>query len=257
MPMNHLPLNQWVEITGTSNMPLYAVLSNTGESQAVKEYYLHDGTQTPYGLYSGTPYADWFSVMPMIVPISNSSPFLDWVATTEHKDWGWLARSPFSLETITEHIRGLTQVIMPTDEQVFFRYWDGEYMAEHLRYFGDRWSEMLPAFPFYWVNGEFFTVHIPATAEAKSFPWWNVPQGLIDRLLQENTKPILGNVLQVLREEHPELYWQFDEAILRMKIERVISVSKLDLNDVIEIVVAKLKDELWVFKQDRMFMSNQ
>lgn len=241
--MNPLPLSQWVEITGTSNMQLYAVLANTGNSQAMKEYYLHDGTQTPYGLYSGTPYADWFSVMPMIVPISNGSPFLDWVANTQHKDWGWLARSPFSLETIAEHIRGLTQVIIPTGEQVFFRYWDGEYMAEHLRYFGDRWSEVLPAFPFYWVNGEFFTVHIPATAEAKAFPWWEVPQGLIDSMLQSSTKPLLESALEVLAEEYPDEFLLFNQPTLKRKIERIFGQedSYRDMDGLLQRILTELR----------------
>ncbi len=220
--MNQLPLSQWVEITATSKMPLYAVLANTGESQAVKEYYIHDGTQTPYGLYSGTPYADWFSVMPMIVPLSDGSPFLDWVQQTEHKDWGWLARSPFSLKTIAEHLRGLTQVYLPTGEQAFFRYWDGEYMAEHLRYFGDDWRQVLPAFPFYWVNGEHFTVHISAHSEAKAFPWWEVPQALIDNMLNKSTKPILNNALHILKEKYPQHYWLFQNTILKNKMSRII-----------------------------------
>lgn len=246
--MNSLPLNQWIDITATSNMPLYAVLNNTGASQAVKEYYRHDGTKTPHGLYLGTPYADWFSVMPMIVLLSDNSRFLNWIASTEHKDWGWLARSPFSQETISDHLKGLTQVIMPTGETVFFRYWDGEYMTEHLRFMGDKWSQVLPAFPFYWMNGEHFTVRIPVKAEAQVSPWWQVPQELIDSILQKNTKPLLGNVLQALRERYPELYWKFDEAILIIKIKRIIAVSEPKFDRVIDAIVAELKDGLYVFK---------
>ncbi|PHI31270.1 DUF4123 domain-containing protein [Budvicia aquatica] len=240
--MNPLPLSQWIDITATSNMQLYAVLANTGNSQAMREYYLHDGTQTPYGLYSGTPYADWFEVMPMVVPISNSSPFLDWVASTEHQDWGWLARSPFSLETIAEHMRGLTQVFLPTGEQVFFRYWDGEYMAEHLRYFGDDWRQVLPAFPFYWVNGEHFTVHISAHSEAKTFPWWEVPQGLIDSMLQKSTKPLLESTLEILLEEHGDDYLRFNLPTLTIKIERLLAqeTSFRDMDGLLKKIIAEL-----------------
>lgn len=237
--MNQLPLSQWVEITATSNMPLYAVLANTAESQAVKQYYIHDGTQTPYGLYSGTPYADWFSVMPMIVPLSDGSPFLDWVQQTEHKDWGWLARSPFKLEVVAEHLRGLTQVFLPTGEQAFFRYWDGEYMAEHLRYFGDDWRQVLPAFPFYWVNGEHFTVHISAHSEAKAFPWWHVPQVLINTILAQKTQPVLLNIIQILKDDHPELYASYSERVIKNKIEHLLSVHQ-DAEKVLTMLLRQL-----------------
>lgn len=241
--MTSLPLSQWVDITASSNMPLYAVLNSTGASQAVQEYYIHDGTATPYGLYSGTPYADWFSVMPMIVPLSNNSPFLDWVASTEHTDWGWLARSPFTLDIIAEHLRGLTQVIMPTGETVFFRYWDGEYMAEHVRFMGDKWSEVLPAFPFYWINGEHFTVHISAKAEAQVSPWWQVPQALIDSMLQTNTKPLLESIMQILSEDYPAEFLTFSQPVLKRKIQRVLEQQRSyhDMDGLFEKVLQALK----------------
>ena len=56
-----LSLHDWVTITATSGMPLYAVLSNVSDAQAVKNYYITDGSQTPYGLYSQTPYSNWIS----------------------------------------------------------------------------------------------------------------------------------------------------------------------------------------------------
>lgn len=241
--MNPLPLSQWVEITGTSNMQLYAVLANTGNSQAMKEYYLHDGTQTPYGLYSGTPYADWFSVMPMIVPISNGSPFLDWVANTQHKDWGWLARSPFSLETIAEHIRGLTQVIMPDGDTAFFRYWDGQYFSFHLEYLGQEWASILPVFPFYWVNGQYFTFQVSAQPEPKAFPWWSVPKELIRNLIKQDQTPALVHILQVLQEDYPDIYWSMDEDLLKIKIEHILDNSSCVLEELLKNVIHYLENE--------------
>ncbi|BEA62396.1 DUF4123 domain-containing protein [Escherichia coli] len=117
-----LPLRQWLDITATSNMPLYAILSNVSEAKPVREYYQHDGSQTPTGLYSATPYADWTEAMPMIVRLDENSPFLKWVETTEHKNWGWLARSPMPFERILQHLRGLIKVILPDGKEVFFRY---------------------------------------------------------------------------------------------------------------------------------------
>lgn len=237
--MNKITLEQWVEITRESGMPLYAVLTKTGASQAVAEYYRHDGSHTPYGLYARTPYADWFSVMPMIVSLSENSPFLSWVSETEHKDWGWLARSPFTMDLITEHLRGLTQVIMPDGEEVFFRYWDGEYMAEHLRYFGDDWRQILPAFPFYWMNGEYFTVHISAHNEAKAFPWWQVPQALINTILTQKTQPILLNIMQILKDDHPELYGSYSTRVIKTKVAHLLSVHQ-DAESVLTMVLQQL-----------------
>ncbi|MWP62887.1 hypothetical protein GQ593_11110, partial [Gilliamella sp. Pas-s25] len=48
--MMDFPLANWRAITATSSMPLYAVLSNVSDAQAVKNYYITDGSQTPYGL---------------------------------------------------------------------------------------------------------------------------------------------------------------------------------------------------------------
>ncbi|MDQ7212775.1 DUF4123 domain-containing protein, partial [Serratia fonticola] len=78
----------------TSGTPLYAVLANTNGAQGIKAYYREDGSRTPYGLYANTPYANWFEVMPVLVPLTDGSPFLHWVAETPLRNWGWLARSP-------------------------------------------------------------------------------------------------------------------------------------------------------------------
>ena len=146
--MLDMPLSNWRTITATSSMPLYAVLSNVSDAQAVKNYYITDSSQTPYGLYTGTPYEHWFSVMPMLVRLDEHSPFLDWVNNTEYKDWGWLARSHLPFEDICAHLRSLTQAIMPDGETVFFRYWDGEYLSIMLDYFTDSWQDVLLPLPF-------------------------------------------------------------------------------------------------------------
>ncbi|MFV8861140.1 DUF4123 domain-containing protein, partial [Serratia fonticola] len=73
----------------TSGTPLYAVLANTNGAQGIKAYYREDGSRTPYGLYANTPYANWFEVMPVLVPLTDGSPFLHWVAETPLRNWGW------------------------------------------------------------------------------------------------------------------------------------------------------------------------
>ncbi|VEI61960.1 Uncharacterised protein [Serratia fonticola] len=103
----------------TSGTPLYAVLANTNGAQGIKAYYREDGSRTPYGLYANTPYANWFEVMPVLVPLTDGSPFLRWVAETPLRNWGWLARSPLPQVDLAAHLAGLTQVIMPGVKRCF------------------------------------------------------------------------------------------------------------------------------------------
>ena len=213
-----LSLRQWLNITAASGMPLYAILSNVSEAKPVREYYLHDGSRTPTGLYSATPYADWTEVMPVIVPLDERSPFLNWVETTEHKDWGWLARSPMPFARILQHLRGLVKVILPDGKEVFFRYQDGKWLAEHLRFMCDDWREVMPPFAFYFISGEDFTVRITGQGEPKTSPWWRVPQALIDAMMQKDNTPLVDSILRKLNDNHPGLCEPFPEAVLRQKI---------------------------------------
>lgn len=238
-----LPLRQWLDITATSNMPLYAILSNVSEAKPVREYYLHDGGQTPTGLYSATPYANWTEAMPMIVPLDERSPFLKWVETTEHKNWGWLARSPMPFERILQHMRGLIKVILPDGKEVFFRYWDGKWFAEQLRFMGDDWREVMPPFAFYFVNGEDFTVHITGQGEPKTSPWWRIPQALIDAMMQKDNTPLVDSILRKLNDNHAELCEQFPERVLRQKITTRLRSTPQNIPVLMAELVASLQQE--------------
>ncbi|MCO6538099.1 MAG: DUF4123 domain-containing protein [Gilliamella sp.] len=235
--MLDMPLSNWRTITATSSMPLYAVLSNVSDAQAVKNYYITDGSQTPYGLYTGTPYEHWFSVMPMLVRLEEHSPFLDWVNNTEYKDWGWLARSHLPFEDICAHLRSLTQAIMPDGETVFFRYWDGEYLSIMLDHFADSWQDVLPAFAFYWINHQSHVVHVPFEQTVQTSPWWQVPKGLIDSISKKNQTPLINNIIQLLQHDYPEIYFRFDEDILYKKLTYLISkFSSNHLNQVSKVI---------------------
>lgn len=209
---------EWIAITAQAGMSLYAILSNVSEAQTVKNYYLHDGTQTPYGLYSQTPYENWFSVMPMIVQLDENSPFLNWISQTEHKDWGWLARSHLPFESICAHLRSLTQIIMPKGETVFFRYWDGEYLSIMLNYMGNNWQDILPAFAFYWINGETFTTLVPVDIKPRQSPWWQIGQDLLNQLTEQNPTPLIDNLMQRLKEDYCALFFQYPERHVRSKV---------------------------------------
>jgi hypothetical protein len=238
-----MPLSQWRTITATSAMPLYAVLSNVSDAQAVKNYYITDGSQTPYGLYSGTPYEHWFSVMPMLVRLDEHSPFLDWINNTEHKDWGWLARSHLPFANICAHLRSLTQAIMPDGETVFFRYWDGEYLSIMLDYFTDSWQDVLPAFAFYWINHQSHVVHVPVEQAVQTSPWWQVPKGLLEAIAAINKNVYLTNILQYLQQTHPDIYFAFELDLLELKIKKWLNSKESTQENSLEKLILKLKQQ--------------
>lgn len=241
--MEILTLSEWVSITAQSSMPLYAVLSNVSDALPIKHYYLTDGSQTPHGLYTGTPYSNWQSVMPMMVQLDEHSPFLDWISQTEYQDWGWLARSHLPFESICAHLRGLTQVIMPEGETVFFRYWDGTYLAEEIRFMAERWAEVLPAFAFYWINSEMFTVFVPVEQSAQISPWWQVPQALISHLSRQNTRPLIDNILDQLELTNPHLFWSYPLPILTAKIMRIVeSDASVPLKSLMPMILKELEE---------------
>ncbi|MWP62377.1 DUF4123 domain-containing protein [Gilliamella sp. Pas-s25] len=239
--MMDFPLSNWRTITATSSMPLYAVLSNVSDAQAVKNYYITDGSQTPYGLYTGTPYEHWFSVMPMLVRLDEHSPFLDWINNTEYKDWGWLARSHLPFETICAHLRSLTQAIMPGGEAVFFRYWDGEYLSIMLDHFTDSWQDVLPAFAFYWINHQSHVVHVPLEQAVQTSPWWQVPESLIQKLLTNKENLLLNNILQTLQESYPNIYWTYRHDVLEKKVKRLLQHNNKNKSDVWNLILQQLQ----------------
>ncbi|MFC0228478.1 DUF4123 domain-containing protein [Serratia aquatilis] len=234
-------VQDWVR--KTAGTPLFAVLANTHGAQAIKAYYREDGSRTPCGLYAETPYANWFEVMPVLVPLNDHSPFLNWVEDTPLRNWGWLARSTLGQATITAHLRGLTQVLMPDGNAVFFRYWDGRYLLGHLRYCGESWREVLPVFADYWVNGEVFTCPTDSAAKAMTSPWWQVPQGLIDSLLSADPEPVIAQALKYLQKDRADLYWRFDPTLLAAKIRHLLVQADGDREGLMTRIVTTLENE--------------
>lgn len=120
-------LQQWLA-NSASGHRLYAVLSNVSDAQPLKHYYQLDGSRVAEGIYHYTAYKDWHEVMPYLVELSVNSPFLAWVNETPATDWGWLAVSEQPRQRILDHLRSLTQVKLPDEKKVFFRYWDGQFL---------------------------------------------------------------------------------------------------------------------------------
>ncbi|MFJ4251302.1 DUF4123 domain-containing protein [Pseudomonas sp. NPDC089741] len=177
---------------------------------------------SPSPIWAGTIYAEWDAVMPFVGVVAADSEFLDWVATTESRDWGWLAVSSATLEEVVAHFRSLTQVLMPGGKTVFFRFWDGRFLLPILQADEVDTAQMLPVIGRGLINGQPLEIGGRAQVLARSFPWWQIPQSV---LTQQGDEARTANALQWLSEEHPALFETFPEAVLRCKVRQFFQDS--------------------------------
>lgn len=127
---NHLP--EWIDRHSTANNHLYAILAGSATTDALTYYGRLDGYNSPEGIWLNTPYQQWHDIMPYIVELSPDSPFLTWINDTITCNWGWLAFSPFSQHELVPQLKLLTKIKLPDNREVFFRYWDGHFLAQIL-----------------------------------------------------------------------------------------------------------------------------
>ncbi len=204
---------------------LYAVISSTSAADPLAAYWQHGGVEAPSLLWSGTPYAEWLPVMPYLLRLTPDSEFVQWAAQTDADDWGWLAVSTAAPTAITEHLRGLTQVLMPAGEAVFFRFWDGRHWLPILQHLGAAASDVLPVFSRYWINRQAVIVGQGAERAAQAFPWWQVPNDLLDTLAATDLNTLIDNLMQWLKDTQAELYAALGESHLRLKVEHFVQRS--------------------------------
>lgn len=219
MPSDSLSAKQWLEQHPlAAGEHLYVVLGSASAAQPLVRYYQLATPTAPIPVWGGTPYAGWKEVMPYVDPLAADSPMLDWIDGCEDKDWGWLAVSRHSPEVVAEHLRGLTQVIMPDGAQVFFRFWDGRHLLPILQHLGSASAEVLPVFDRYWINGHAIKSAAGAVRPAPPYPWWAVPQGLLESLSEADPSTLVDNWLQRLADDHPQVYHDLPERNLRLKL---------------------------------------
>lgn len=132
MNNNFNQLNEWIATHSTKYNHLYAILAGTATSDALTNYGRLDGAYSPEGIWLNTPYQQWYDLMPYIVKLSPQSPFLTWLSNTTTCNWGWLAFSHYSQTELVPQLKLLTKVILPDNKEVFFRYWDGGFLAKIL-----------------------------------------------------------------------------------------------------------------------------
>nr|WP_253219609.1 DUF4123 domain-containing protein [Pseudomonas chlororaphis] len=223
---------------------LYLVISNASDANPLKDFYQTQGASGLTALWSGTPYADWQPVMPYLVELKPTSPFLDWIATTDADDWGWLAVSSCEPTVVFEHLRSLTQVKMPDGAEVFFRFWDGRHIYPILEGLGEDAPQVLPIFDRYLINGRTLDVSQGVVKPPKPFPWWDVPEALVKKLTEDDPSTVIDNMMQWLLEDHAELYFSFPESNLRQKVTRFVKRTPLTEENYTGLLKAHLENEV-------------
>ncbi|MBV4486333.1 DUF4123 domain-containing protein [Pseudomonas sp. SWRI153] len=196
---------------------LFAIFSRASDAGAFEAW---KGMANP--VWAETMYAEWDAVMPYVGIVAADGEFLRWVAETRSRDWGWLAVSSASLEVVIEHFRSLTQVLMPDGKSVFFRFWDGRFLLPILQSGEVDPAQLLPVIARGLINGQAFEIGGRAMVSGRVFPWWTVPETV---LAQTDEGVRVANVLQWLSEEHPALFEDFPESVLRCKVGEFFKLS--------------------------------
>ncbi|WP_129972306.1 MULTISPECIES: DUF4123 domain-containing protein [unclassified Pseudomonas] len=215
---------QWLkDVPLKPSEQLFAIFSSASAAEPLKAWPLK--AQMPKPVWVETIYAEWDAVMPYVGIVDAGSEFLDWVATTESRDWGWLTVSSAGLEAVVEHFRSLTQVLMPDGKVVFFRFWDGRYLLPILESSEVDAGQLLPVLTRGLINGQAAEIGGRAQVSGREFPWWSVPEKL---LAQFGEDARINNALQWLSEEQPALFEAFPADVLRCKVVRFFAVSASD-----------------------------
>lgn len=197
---------------------LFAIFSNASSAEPFKAWRACSPLHAPSPIWADTAYAEWEAVMPYVAIVAAGSEFLDWVATTESRDWGWLAVSSSTQDVLIEHLRSLTQVLLPDGNAVFFRFWDGRYLVPILQSAEVDNVHLLPVVKRCLINGQSLEVGGAAVKTSKIFPWWEVSAKLLDQLGERSKATGVNNLLQWLSEDRPDLYEAFSERVLRHKV---------------------------------------
>ncbi|MGA3828133.1 DUF4123 domain-containing protein [Pseudomonas chlororaphis] len=244
MPSDRLTPQAWlVQQPLQADERLYLVISNASDADPLKDFYQTQGASGLTPIWSGTPYADWQPVMPYLIELKPNAPFLDWIASTDADDWGWLAVSSCEADVVFEHLRSLTQVKMPDGAEVFFRFWDGRHIYPILEGLDEDAPQVLPIFDRYLINGQALKTGPGVVKPPKPFPWWEVPETLVKKLAKDDPSTVIDNLMQWLSEDCPELYFAFPENNLRHKVERFVR-HQPNTEDMAERLAAQLTKEV-------------
>ena len=165
--------------------------------------------------------------MPFVGIVAARGEFLERVAATDSRDWGWLAVSSASQEVLVEHLRSLTQVLLPNGHAVFFRFWDGRYLLPILQSGEVNATQLMPVIDRCLINGQPLDIGGSALKTSRVFPWWEVTAPLIEHLAGESATTRINNLLMWLSEDRPDLYEVFSPSVLRHKVALFLQTPDL------------------------------
>ena len=219
MPPELLSPPAWLERQPLqASEQLFAIFSNASAAEPFKAWQRANTARLPRPIWADTVYAEWEAVMPYVGIVAEGSEFLEWVATTESRDWGWLAVSSVTQEALVEHLRSLTQVLLPNGNAVFFRFWDGRHLLPILQSAEVNAAQLMPVIGRCLINGQALDIAGSALKTSKVFPWWEVSEALLKHLAAESITTRINNLLKWLSEDRPDLYEAFSESVLRHKV---------------------------------------
>ncbi|MEZ1317210.1 DUF4123 domain-containing protein [Pseudomonas fluorescens] len=208
---------------------VFAVFGDASSAEPFNAWCGSSPVHAPAAIWADTAYAGWRAVMPYVAIVDVDGGFLQWVATTESTDWGWLLISCAPQNLLVEHLRSLTQVLLPDGSAVFFRFWDGRYLQSIIQCAEVDAADLLPAVARCLINGQAFEVGASMTKSPRIFPWWHVPETLLERLGEHSRATLLDNLLQWLSEDRPDLFEAFSECVLRQKVANFLVQPNLPL----------------------------
>ena len=206
---------------------LFAVFSNASDAEPFKAWQRSITAQAPSPIWADTAYAEWEPVMPYVGTVAGGSEFLEWAATTESRDWGWLAVASVSQDVLVKHLRSLTQVLLPNGNAVFFRFWDGRYLLPILQSIDVNATQLMPVIDRVLINGQSLDIGGSALKTSRVFPWWEVSESLLKHLANESATTRINNLLMWLSEDRPDLYEAFSASVLRHKVAIFLEIPDL------------------------------
>lgn len=197
---------------------LFAIFSNASSAAPFKAWQSSNPLHAPSPIWADTAYAEWEPVMPYVGKVEPGSEFLAWVAGIESCDWGWLAVATSAQDALLEHLRSLTQVLLPNGSAVFFRFWDGRHLLPILQSAEVDAAQLMPVINRCLINGQPLDIGGSSLKSTRIFPWWEVSESLLERLAQKSATTRVDNLLKWLSEDRPDLYEAFSESVLRHKV---------------------------------------
>ncbi|WP_095052834.1 DUF4123 domain-containing protein [Pseudomonas sp. Irchel s3b2] len=219
MPPDALSPHAWLERQPLQPAEqLFAIFSSASAAEPFKAWQRSITAQAPSPIWADTAYAEWEAVMPYVGIVAAGSEFLEWVAATESRDWGWLAVSSAASEVLVEHFCSLTQALLPNGDKVFFRFWDGRYVLPILQSADFNATQLMPVIDRCLINEQPLDIGGSALKTSRVSPWWEVSESLLKHLATESVTTRINNLMKWLSEDRPDLYEAFSERVLRHKV---------------------------------------